>query len=34
MNICEHHLFGLAILFVVVLLGIISVIREERNAPK
>ena len=32
MNICDHHLFGLIILFVIVLLGVISVIREERDA--
>ena len=32
MNICDHHLFGLIILFVIVLLGVISVIREERNS--
>jgi hypothetical protein len=31
MNICNHHLFGLIIFFVVVAIGIISVIREERN---
>ena len=32
MNICDHHLFGLIILFVIVLLGVVSVIREERDA--
>ena len=32
MNICDHHLFGLIILFVIVLLGVISVIKEERDA--
>ena len=31
MNICNHHLFGLIVLFAVVAIGIISVIREERN---
>ena len=31
MNICNHHLFGLIVLFAVVVIGIISVIREERN---
>lgn len=31
MNICNHHLFGLIILFVVVAIGIISVIKEERD---
>jgi len=32
MNICNPHLFGLIILFVIALLGIISIIREERDA--
>ena len=30
MNICNHHLFGLIIFFVVVIIGIISVIMEEK----
>jgi len=31
MNICNHHLFGLIIFFVVVIIGIISIIKEEKN---
>jgi|APSaa5957512576_1039674.scaffolds.fasta_scaffold278480_2 hypothetical protein len=31
MNICNHHLFGLVIFFAVVIIGIISVIKEEKN---
>ena len=31
MNICNHHFFGLIILLVVVAIGIISVIKEERD---
>ena len=30
MNICDHHLFGLIIFFVVVIIGIVSVIMEEK----
>lgn len=30
MNICNHHFFGLIIFFVVVIIGIISVIKEEK----
>jgi len=30
MDICNNHLFGLIIFFVVVVIGIISVIREEK----
>ena len=30
MNICNHHLLGLIIFFVVVIIGIISVIMEEK----
>jgi hypothetical protein len=30
MNICNHHLFGLIIFFVVVIVGIISIIKEEK----
>jgi hypothetical protein len=30
LNIC-HHLFGLIIFFVVVILGIISIIKEEKD---
>jgi hypothetical protein len=29
MDICNNHLFGLIIFFVVVVIGIISVIKEE-----
>jgi len=29
MDVCNHHLFGLIIFFVVVIIGIISVIKEE-----
>ena len=32
MDICNHHLFGLIIFFVVVVIGIISVIKEEKDA--
>jgi len=31
MNICNHHLFGLIIFFAVVIIGIISVIQEEKD---
>tara|TARA_R110002051_G_scaffold173746_2_gene244051 strand:+ start:429 stop:542 length:114 start_codon:yes stop_codon:yes gene_type:complete len=31
MNICNHHLFGLIILFVIVIIGIVSVIMEEKD---
>ncbi len=31
MNICNNHLFGLIIFFVVVVLGIVSVRKEERD---
>jgi len=31
MDICNNHLFGLIIFFVVVIIGIISVIKEEKN---
>ena len=31
MNRCNHHLFGLVIFFAVVIIGIISVIKEEKN---
>jgi hypothetical protein len=30
MNICDHHLLGLIIFFVVVIIGIVSVIMEEK----
>jgi len=30
MNICNHHLFGLIIILAVVVIGIISVIKEEK----
>jgi len=30
MNICNHHLLGLIIFFVVVIIGIVSVIMEEK----
>ena len=30
MDICNHHLLGLIIFFVVVVIGIISVIKEEK----
>ena len=30
MNICDHHFFGLIIFFAVVIIGIISVIKEEK----
>jgi len=30
MDICNHHIFGLIIFFVVVVIGIVSVIREEK----
>jgi len=30
MDICNNHLFGLIIFFVVVVIGIVSVIREEK----
>jgi hypothetical protein len=30
MDICNHHLFGLIIFFAVVVIGIISVIKEEK----
>jgi len=30
MDICNNHLFGLIIFFTVVVIGIISVIREEK----
>ena len=32
MNKCNNHLFGLIIFFVVVVIGIISVIKEEKDA--
>jgi len=32
MDICNHHLFGLIIFFAVVVIGIISVIKEEKDA--
>ena len=32
MDICNHHLFGLIIFFVVVVIGIISIIKEEKDA--
>ena len=32
MNICNHHLFGLIIILAVVVIGIISVIKEEKDA--
>ena len=31
MDICNNHIFGLIIFFVVVILGVISVIKEEKN---
>jgi len=31
MNICNNHLLGLIIFFVVVILGVISVIKEEKD---
>jgi hypothetical protein len=31
MNICDNHFFGVVIIFVVVALGIISIIKEEKN---
>jgi len=31
MDICNNHLFGLIIFFVVVIIGIISVIKEEKD---
>jgi len=30
MDICNHHLFGLIIILAVVVVGIISVIKEEK----
>ena len=30
MNICNHHLFGLIIILAVLVIGIISVIKEEK----
>jgi hypothetical protein len=30
MNICDHHLLGLIIFFVVVIIGIVSVIMEKK----
>ena len=30
MNICNNHLFGLIIILAVVVIGIISVIKEEK----
>jgi hypothetical protein len=30
MNICNHHLLGLIIFFAVVIVGLISVIKEEK----
>ena len=30
MDICNNHLFGLIIFFVVVVIGIVSVIKEEK----
>jgi len=30
MDICNNHIFGLIIFFVVVVIGIVSVIREEK----
>ena len=32
MNICNNHLFGLIIILAVVVIGIISVIKEEKDA--
>ena len=32
MDICNHHLFGLIIILAVVVIGIISVIKEEKDA--
>lgn len=31
MNICDNHFFGLVILVAVVIVGIVSVIKEEKN---
>jgi len=31
MDICNNHLFGLIIFFVVVIIGIISTIKEEKD---
>jgi len=31
MNICDSHFFWMVIMFVVVFLGIISIIKEEKN---
>ena len=32
MDICNNHLFGLIIILAVVVIGIISVIKEEKDA--
>ena len=31
MNICNHHLFGFILFFIVVIIGIISTIKEEND---
>tara|TARA_R110000787_G_scaffold81461_4_gene176608 strand:+ start:490 stop:591 length:102 start_codon:yes stop_codon:yes gene_type:complete len=31
MNICNHHLFGFILFFIVVIIGIISTIKEGKD---